>query len=96
MAISILRSLDRYMLEANSRSSSNSWVLVKAVLILLLEESLAEESRLRFGGGVGVDSRLSLLGDICGLKLYVGDAGVSSIDNLFGGEGTGWNMGALG
>lgn len=42
VAISILLSLDRYMLELNSRSSSNSCVLVNAVLILLLLKSSVE------------------------------------------------------
>jgi len=51
VAISIRRSRDRYMFEANSRSNSNSWVLVNAVRMrfeLLLME-LGD-----FGGGVGV------------------------------------------
>lgn len=42
VAISIRRSLERYILELNSRSSSSSWVLVNAVRILLLLRSSVE------------------------------------------------------
>lgn len=51
-AISILRRRDKYMLAANSRSSSRSWVLVKAVRIRLHEPPLFDFWRTNTGLGL--------------------------------------------
>lgn len=82
VAISILLSLDKYMLAENSRSNSRSCVLVNAVLMRLLESLLnslllLKEASDFISGGVGVDSRLTFgdnrwLGDAAEL-LIVGD-----------------------
>jgi hypothetical protein len=54
-AISILRRRDRYMLEANSLSSSSSCVLVKAVRIRLHEPPLLVFCRSTTGLGLRLD-----------------------------------------
>jgi hypothetical protein len=78
VAISILLSLDKYILDENSLSNSNNWVLVNAVLILLLEVSLPEG--VRRSSGVGVESRLSIGGVFGETQAFSGTTG----DSLFG------------
>lgn len=65
VAISIRLNLDRYMLAANSLSSSKSWVEVKAVLIRLLEslEEISWFGDFSVGWGLGVESLL-LVGEV--------------------------------